>query len=569
MNEHDAQLSSLLRAFRRRIRALLMLRMGCWGAVAAGMLALALVIVDHATAWYITTEQLAMLLALGALTGIIVALRRPLPDLAVAVTVERRCNLKERASTAVALTGTDSRDAEFHDLIAADAVRHMAAQSPRELFPITMARHQKMALLVWGCVVVLFLLPSIPWLQSPQVRAERLAMQSAGKALKQEAKAIKQRPELDESKVAQQVARNMQKLGVELEKNRIPKREALVRLNKLDEEMAKAEQQIAREQAQRTEDGMQKAANAFKEAQKNRTPAERAASNRARQKMANGVLQDKLTQEERNALSREQQMESVARALESGDLQMAGKQLRNLGQTLASQKLSEAERKQLAEALKQLSAATKNNQSTQEMSKATEQAAREMQKNTQQGQKSACEKMAGIPCPAGRPSASSPGMRSAQRNVSSTRQNMACNRSGNCTKCGSSQCNGSCSGNGNKPGGGNRMSANRQGGSRPGGGSDSSEGGGGAGYLGKRTNERPGATYNQHYEQTQMDLQRPAYSVDVRGEPDQANRTNVPYYEVYPAYQRQAESAVDNEQIPPSERQRVKDYFTALDPAAQ
>jgi len=58
-------------------------------------------------------------------------------------------------------------------------------------------------------------------------------------------------------------------------------------------------------------------------------------------------------------------------------------------------------------------------------------------------------------------------------------------------------------------------------------------------------------------------------SIDTHGVPGQSDRTHVPYYEVYTDYRKSAEHAMDSEQIPPGARQRVKDYFEALDPKKQ
>ncbi len=54
----------------------------------------------------------------------------------------------------------------------------------------------------------------------------------------------------------------------------------------------------------------------------------------------------------------------------------------------------------------------------------------------------------------------------------------------------------------------------------------------------------------------------------MRGGPISPSTSTVPYYEVYPEYRKQAERALDQEQVSPEDRQRVKAYFDALDPAA-
>jgi hypothetical protein len=68
------------------------------------------------------------------------------------------------------------------------------------------------------------------------------------------------------------------------------------------------------------------------------------------------------------------------------------------------------------------------------------------------------------------------------------------------------------------------------------------------------------------HENSDTDPRKAAYSVDVKGAPGQTDRTNVPYYEVYPSYRDSAESAINSDQVPASERPRVKEYFNKLNP---
>ncbi len=60
-----------------------------------------------------------------------------------------------------------------------------------------------------------------------------------------------------------------------------------------------------------------------------------------------------------------------------------------------------------------------------------------------------------------------------------------------------------------------------------------------------------------------------SYSVDTKGEPGQVGDTRVPYYEISPQVLRRNEATVDTDNVPPAERQRVKQYFDALNPNAE
>jgi len=52
--------------------------------------------------------------------------------------------------------------------------------------------------------------------------------------------------------------------------------------------------------------------------------------------------------------------------------------------------------------------------------------------------------------------------------------------------------------------------------------------------------------------------------LEVEGAPDPNATSNVPYYDIYPEYRKAAEKALSREDIPVSERKRVRDYFDAL-----
>lgn len=55
-----------------------------------------------------------------------------------------------------------------------------------------------------------------------------------------------------------------------------------------------------------------------------------------------------------------------------------------------------------------------------------------------------------------------------------------------------------------------------------------------------------------------------AAAVEVKGAPDNASPSNVPYYEVYSDYRKAAEKAMNREDIPPAYRKRVRDYYDTL-----
>lgn len=52
--------------------------------------------------------------------------------------------------------------------------------------------------------------------------------------------------------------------------------------------------------------------------------------------------------------------------------------------------------------------------------------------------------------------------------------------------------------------------------------------------------------------------------IEIKGPTGLGARSSLPYQKVLPQYKKQAEQALDRDQIPPEHRQRVRDYFDAL-----
>ncbi|MHB9024513.1 MAG: 6TM ABC transporter family protein [Armatimonadota bacterium] len=563
MTEPDARFQAIFQPFRRRIQRLLVERGICWGLTAAGLLASLLLLIGLFTSWDITPLGLLLLLLLGAAGGGVAAQFRRRSDLAFALTLERRADLKERVSTAIVLQDDAASDPEFRALVTEDALAHLESLTPKTLFPRTLARSQKTALLAWGIVLLLFVLPTFDWLYPRPVREQRLALREAGKVLQKQAKDLQERPETRNSDVARQVARNMKKLGIDLQKNRISPRRALMKMHKLEEQARKASRDLADAQAKRDNAATKQAADQARKALANRSAAEKAAAERAREKLAESGDRKQLTPEERNALSREERLSSLAEHLEAGDLGAAAEDLNQLGEDLESAELSEAERAQLAENLEQLSEALQNS-SGKQLSAAMKKAAGELQKGTPEGHQQAAAALQDVGDPSETPSAAQQ-MAAAQGQVSQARQCLA-------GKCSGRQGMAGKAGNGNAGQGpqpkdriNSRSGFNPQSNGGPGG-TGPGSGGLGPDQLPHPSGQRRGA--GLHSGQIDPNArQSTAYSIDVRGGPDSTTQTNVPYYDVYQDYRRSAEQAVESDQYPPDERRRVKAYFDALDPA--
>jgi len=538
MSEQEEQLGALLGAFRKRISLLVTERMVCWGVAIAGVVAMLLVIINYFTEWYVTPVELGLVTLLGALGGIIYMRRHPISDLAVALTVERRLNLKQRVSTAITMEHDEGIGEEFRTLISADAVAHAPTDPPHVVFPRKFSRHHKVVLASWAVVIVLFFLPNIPWIYSPADREERASVQEAGKTIQQMVHELKKdHPDLEKQKVANQILRNMKKLGVSLERNRIPKKTALVRMNQLEEQLAKLEKNMDRQEQTKSQQDLQKSLDDLQQAMKARSPQEQQDLENAKKKLANGMSPNKLTEQEKKALDSERQLNKLTKQMKNGDLEGAANTLNDLGQNLQSLNLTPEQLKQLKNALKNGIKVKVGKGLGKSMGKAGDKLA------------DARKALAGL------------------SKTASSGQCPNCGGkmvNGKCQNCGACMGDGQCGSNGNGNGQGNQP-GNGQGNGKP------NQGGNGfGGALQSNNHPRPydrnGNVLNPTTEDAAKKDKDQSYSIDIKGEPGKTSQTNVPYYEVYPDYRTRAEHAVDAENVPPSERQRVKQYFTALDP---
>ncbi len=582
MAEMHMELHERLGPFRARLRRLLIERYLVFGAGVAGGVAVLLVVLDHLlTGWYVDEYTLLALFVVGALAGAIYGATRPVTDFAAALTIERRRNLRERASTAVAMAANAESPAELRDLITRDAIDHLTAVSPAELFPRRFTRRQQVPLALWALAVLLAFLPAIPWLYSPSTREERRTLQQSGKELKQYASEMLKHPDVKHSKTATKLVRQMHKLGVEMERLRIPKKEALVRLNKLQEEMKNAEAQIGKELKAHDREAMKRAAEAIRNGLEKRSQTEKANADRAREQMAAGTPRDKLSKEERAALQREERMQSLAKNLEKGESAAASEDLRKMGEQLQRDgEMSKQDRQQMGQTMRQAAKEMEQTSSAnQQMSQTMRQASQQLQQGTQQGQQQAGQAMRNTtPIPPNM-MPGEPTMGQMRQGVGQCRQGVASNKpcplagskpggtkpGGQGGQPGQGQGQGQGQNQGNNQGPNNQVSTNNPNANSSDSGGTSGGEGGSKDHFGNPEG-RLGAGTDPVKENADIDPEKAAYSVDIKGAPGKSDRTNVPYYEVLPGYKASAESAINTDQVPASERQRVKEYFDELNP---
>ena len=393
--------------------------------------------------------------------------------------------------------------------ITKNAIDHLEPLSPKTIFPHRLTRMHQLALAVWGLAILLFFLPSIPWLHSPAQRLERVQVQRAGEQITKLADSLQKRPEM---KKYAPLLKQMKKLGGEMSHNRIDKRESMKRLNQIKEEFEK--QAKAEGEANAMANAGQDAGN----------------------KSGDGA------RTEQSAAGKD--LDAAQEGLEDARMAMS------------------AENGQLAS----------NTTGTAGMPGNGENGA------------SGGENAEGNPTDVN----SGKKVRSTETGVANGKGTGAQNGDksgesggsdgeGKGDKGSEGQSGNSGSGSEGKDGNGGK---DGHGGGNHGGHSDEHGPGGGpgiggtggeeggAGYKGDKSHERPHAGYVREKAKPLIgkgaSLMIPGR---IRGGSGGKGSSAVPYYQVYTDYRKRAEHALDREQVPPEDRQRVKQYFDALDPA--
>jgi len=240
-------INSEIRRLRRRVRLLLVERGALFGAtggeIGTGVIVLLSSRFDSLIDYYLWGATVACGAILGAAWGLL----RRLDDLAVAIAADKRVDLRERLSTALALQGPG----DIPDMGRAavdDAIEHVSALRSREVF-----RHRfGLPHAVFGGAAVLLmaaiLLPLAPAFQSKMRRAEVRVMKREGAKLIKIAKEIKRETGLKHAEL-KKLGNRLYDLGRKMESGRMSKKQAMLQTRRLTKEVEKQQDELARRNA--------------------------------------------------------------------------------------------------------------------------------------------------------------------------------------------------------------------------------------------------------------------------------------------------------------------------------
>lgn len=231
-----------LKRIRQRIRLLLIEKHALMLGAAGAGLGVVLLLLSR---WNYSLGEPPVLIGAvlaGLLAGVVWGTLRRLTPFAAARAAERRLELKERLSSAVALSSSDD---EMVQALVEDAGGHIAGIRPKDVFPHRFTREMGAFAIAVVVLLGLFYIPQIPTLQSPTRREEVKVMKEEGRKLRKLAKESIKHVSPQNEEIIKRVALNMEKLGKKLEAGRMNRKQAMVAIKKLSKEVQKAQDQIA------------------------------------------------------------------------------------------------------------------------------------------------------------------------------------------------------------------------------------------------------------------------------------------------------------------------------------
>jgi hypothetical protein len=251
-----------LRPYRRRVRILLMWRYGAMAGVAGALVATLLSLLDWRGVLTVYPWQLGACILAGVLMGALYGLLLRVSDAAIAQLIDRRAGLKDRLQTA--MEHTDG--AHLFDLpLIEDAQNALQNADPKRIFRPQFGKWQK--LFVGAVALTLFVqfLPQILAIALPERREEQKEIKQAAQEIQEVAKPILEeakKPDADE--LTKRIAQNVELYNKRAREAKMNKQEALLRYNEILDEARKLEQQTQK----RLEQAAQKAQTAGEQLQK-------------------------------------------------------------------------------------------------------------------------------------------------------------------------------------------------------------------------------------------------------------------------------------------------------------
>jgi hypothetical protein len=349
------ELTRRLKRFEKRVRLVRAWRGMAVGLCIGGIAAATWAVLDWFAVLYAEWAWLGALAALSALIGGIVGYALRVPVIALANSIDRRANLKDRLSTAREHAGGEEM---FDEPLMTDASSKLESIRPSTVFPFKVGRWQGGGVALTAVAAAIFLLGNTPILLNDQQKQQLEELKREGakveRIIRENLEDPDEQKELTEAE--KRLGQDLLKLKKDLEKGRLNKEEALQRAN----ELAKEAEKLLQEAIQNTDLSLQKADSALDKLRKD-------AMEQAGMKQNADPNLMKMSDAERQAAM--QQLQSKIESLQN-EMTALQSQMAALQQKLKNPNLSAEERKKLEDQMKALNA--KLDQAKAEKSKADE-----------------------------------------------------------------------------------------------------------------------------------------------------------------------------------------------------
>jgi hypothetical protein len=307
-----SEIESKLVGFRRRVRWMLAWRGLSFGAIAGASASVVIAILDFFRVVY--TEWLWLLLpvAVGALAGGLFGWFRRVQTQALADSIDRRADLKNRLGTA------NENPASFGAEVRQDALSHLGSLKPAEVYPVRVTKWHGGAIALSVLAASLFLLGNTPLLLSDKEKTDREELKKIGETVERVAKPILDHKMEELTPEAKELAKKFEEFSKDLKKGRMPKEEAMQKAN----ELAREAEKMTQEKFAKSDESLKKAQDALKQMAMEQAMAE---SGLKPEDMANMDLDkinemaeqsDEQSKEKMEALSKE--MAELMKKMESG-----------------------------------------------------------------------------------------------------------------------------------------------------------------------------------------------------------------------------------------------------------
>lgn len=402
-------ITGALHQIRTRLRLVRWVHHASRGALAGTVLALIATVLAHfdwLPDWLPLEAAIPIPIVLGIVAGTVTAFLRPISQMDAARLAEARLGLKERLSSALEFEkspqAADPESAVLRRLQLADAAVHARGLKSVEAVPLRLPWEAKAFAAGLVLIGLALIVPSLPVFVPPGVKLERQIVQKTGSKLEQTAKVIQKQADAQQLPATKRNAILMQRLGQRLAAGHLDKKQALVQMSKLSQQMrqelqktaqanssagagGKSMAQAGQQLAQAMAGGQNAAGNNGKQAgagQKNGGSGSKSGQ-KAGQNGGAGAksgASDKFsgfnvpTASKSTANKNSQtnshtpsapEMQKAAQAMQQNDSQALSQQLRQMADKIQSGKMSPDEQKQAASDVQKLADALKNTPMTE------------------------------------------------------------------------------------------------------------------------------------------------------------------------------------------------------------